>query len=124
MIYLLHATVPLGGTGAWSARHYLGWCRPGGLENRLRQHRSGRSQVKIIRAFLDAGATLLLVALWPTASLGDERRLKRLGHAKRWCPLCNPSAPMGAGLVMPSRKRSRPALTQRSPRPESATGGA
>lgn len=88
MIYLLHSTVPLGGKGRASAQHYIGMCMDGTLENRLGQHLSGRSNVAIIRAFLERGATLILARTWADGGSVLERYLKKQGHFRDLCPIC------------------------------------
>lgn len=95
MIYLLHSSVRLGGAGSSGAQHYLGSCRDGELAKRIRQHQAGTG-AKITRAFVQAGAVLTLVHTWPGRSWAEERRLKRTGHASRFCPLCSDRGPKGA----------------------------
>lgn len=88
MIYLLHSTVPLGGQGRAGARHYLGSCLEDRLELRMFEHLTGKSGVKIVHAYLEAGATLILARTWPDGSRALERYLKRMGHFSDLCPIC------------------------------------
>lgn len=123
MLYLLHSTVPVGGTGSNSARHYLGWCQENGLARRLRQHRTGTKGAALTRAFRQAGGTLLLARTWPMGDRTLERRIKRQHNLPRWCPLCNPDGPLFAVLGLRLRPSS-PALGSRSIRPAKAISGA
>lgn len=93
-VYLLHSTVPIGGQGRAGAQHYLGYCRPGGLANRLEQHRRGRNTHGLVKAFLAAGGKLLVTRVWREGNQAMERRIKSNGHLERKCPICNPRLPM------------------------------
>lgn len=88
MIYLLHSTVKLGSDGSNSASHYLGWCAEDDLVRRIRQHNTGGSDAAIVRAFVRAGGSLLLGAVWPGRTRDDERRMKTAGHLARHCAIC------------------------------------
>ena len=88
MLYLLHSTVRLGTTGRNSAIHYVGYCEPEHLQERLHQHRIGYSGVKIISAYLRAGGSLLHTGIWLSGEKEDERRVKRLGHLEERCAYC------------------------------------
>lgn len=88
MLYLLHSTVRLGTTGRNSAIHYVGYCEPENLQERLHQHRIGHSGVKIIAAYLRAGASLLHTGLWMEGKKEDERRVKQHGHLEERCSVC------------------------------------
>ena len=93
-VYLLHSTIPVGGSGRAGARHYLGYCRPGNLAARLEQHRKGRNTHGVVRAFLAAGGKLLVSRVWRDGDRALERRLKLNGQIARKCPICNPRIPM------------------------------
>lgn len=123
MIYLLHSTVPVGGTGTHSARHYMGYTPDTGWRKRLDSHRAGKSHVKIIDAFLAVKGTLLLVAVLPGGTRTDERHLKAMGHMARLCPLCQGKQRIGwpGGLVSIIPRRT--ASTRLSAKPPKATGG-
>ena len=88
MLYLLHSTVRLGSTGRNSAIHYVGYCEPENLQERLHQHRIGHSGVKIISAYLRAGASLLHTGIWLSGQKTDERRVKQHGHLEERCAYC------------------------------------
>lgn len=84
MIYILHIDPPLA-----HARHYVGWTKDEDVNRRIRQHltQSGSHPSKLIGAALAAGRAITLVAVLE----GDrnfERRLKRRGSAKGYCPAC------------------------------------
>jgi len=119
MLYLLHSTVPLTRGNGQEVRHYLGWCGEERLLTRLQEHRSGHSKAKIIRAYLRAGGSLVLVKTWPGAGHALEAYLKKNGHVQDLCPLCNAqskerrnarrrkaSAHKSEPLPPPSEKRS------------------
>jgi len=88
MLYLLHSTVRLGSTGRNSAIHYVGYCEPENLQDRLHQHRIGHSGVKIISAYLRAGGALLHTGIWLSGQKTDERRVKQHGHLEERCAYC------------------------------------
>ena len=88
MLYLLHSTVRLGSTGRSSAIHYVGYCEPENLQERLHQHRIGHSGVKIIAAYLRAGGSLLHTGIWLSGQKTDERRVKQHGHLEERCAYC------------------------------------
>ena len=89
MLYLLHSTVPLHRGKGLEVRHYLGWAWDQSRgERRVHEHRTGKSKVKLIRAFRKAGGTLLLVKTWPEGTHALESYLKERGNLSRHCPLC------------------------------------
>lgn len=88
MLYLLHSTVRLGTTGRNSATHYVGSTEEGRLEERVAEHRAGRSHARIVDAYLRAGARLLLTGIWLTGTKHDERRVKQHGHLEERCAFC------------------------------------
>jgi len=114
VIYLLHASHPIGTAGSNSAMHYLGFCEDTHLWTRMKQHATGTSRVPIIRAFLETGATLYLVRVWPDGGRGLERHLKNLGHFKKHCPVCLGWLPQDravsievASMLLPTFERLR-----------------
>lgn len=119
MIYLLHSTAPVGGTGTHSARHYMGYTPDATWRKRIDAHRNGTSRVKIVDAFLAQGGKLLLVAILPGGTRTDERHLKRMGHMARLCPLCTGKQVVGwpNGLIslIPRRQRSNKRSDEPSP---------
>lgn len=89
MLYLLHSTVPLHRGKGLEVRHYLGWAWDQSRgERRVHEHQTGKSKVKLIRAFRKAGGTLLLVKTWPEGTHALEAYLKERGNLSRHCPLC------------------------------------
>jgi hypothetical protein len=89
-LYLLHSTYPLGKAGTCAAQHYLGYVdeTPTDLANRLNLHRKGQSDVAIVRAFVENGATLLLGGYWTNLTRTDERKWKQAGHLRDRCNVC------------------------------------
>lgn len=59
----------------WHAKFYVGWCKPNGLWNRLRQHRTGNG-AHITAAAVSQGHRLVLVADFP-GTRDDERAIKK-----------------------------------------------
>src|SRR5919107_192062 len=89
-VYILHASKSLGGEGRNGAEHYVGWVpdEPNALKTRLKLHRTGRSDVAIVRAYRAIGARLYLGNYFPFMDRDDERRIKRVGHHDRYCEIC------------------------------------
>jgi len=81
MIYIIHFEEPY-----FHARHYVGYCGEGMLEQRLAQHRSGQGS-HLMRAIEPAGIEYT-VALTHPGDLHFERRLKKAKNTPRFCPLC------------------------------------
>lgn len=84
MIYILHFETPL-----HHARHYVGYCREGALEQRLLRHRSGQGS-RLMYAIEMAGIDYT-VALTHPGDRHFERRIKRAKNTPRFCPLCRRS---------------------------------
>lgn len=87
-LYLLCFDEPLGDPSRprMSARHYLGWCNAGGLEERLRMHAAGRGAA-ITRRASERGIGWI-VAWQSTGTRFNERRMKRNGNFARRCARC------------------------------------
>lgn len=83
VVYMLHFSKPVG-----RARHYVGSTFEHLLIRRLHAHAGGRG-ASLTRAAATAGARLTLVMVQPIFSRSDEYRIKRNGHFKDHCPLCN-----------------------------------
>jgi transposase len=96
MIYILHFDSPY-----FHARHYVGYCTDGTLEERLARHRSGQGS-RLMLAIELAGIGFT-VALTHAGDRHFERRLKRAKNTARFCPLCPKQ-----------RKAARPSRTLRS----------
>jgi predicted GIY-YIG superfamily endonuclease len=81
-IYLLHFDPPL-----HHARHYLGWASD--IDKRLARHMSGKG-ARLVKAVIEAGCRVELVAVWEGASRDEERRMKNSNAVgKRYCPICS-----------------------------------
>ena len=93
MLYLLHATKDLARPTTGGVRHYIGFAQEDKIWQRLKQHAGNRSDVKIVRAFHNVGAELLLVRVWPGATRDDERRVKSQRHTSLLCPICQKGNP-------------------------------
>ncbi len=68
------------------ARHYTGWTLD--LEARLAKHRAGKGAA-LLRAVNAAGTEWRVTGSWP-GTPNDEKKLKRAGTARQWCPACRP----------------------------------
>lgn len=82
-VYLLCLSGTLGGD-RHRAKHYLGWSND--LENRLREHRTGKGS-KFTQAACRRGLTIRVAEVW-TGTRHLEKSIKRSRNLKRFCPLC------------------------------------
>lgn len=74
------------------AKHYVGFCEADDPARRVQEHLScGSKASPLIRAALRAGHTVHHALTIPNGTRTDERRIKTIGHARRYCPLCNPN---------------------------------
>lgn len=94
MIYILHFD-----TSYHHAKHYVGYCADGTLEQRLARHRAGQGS-RLMLAIELAGIGFT-VALTHPGDRHFERKLKRAKNTSRFCPLCS--------------KRLRPARSSHRP---------
>jgi hypothetical protein len=84
-IYILHFDVP-----DHHARHYVGYCADGTLEQRVAGHRAGEGpRLMLAIELADIGFT---VALNHPGDRHFERSLKRPKNTSRFCPLCSKRA--------------------------------
>jgi hypothetical protein len=81
MIYILHFDTPL-----HHARHYVGYCADGTLDERLARHRAGRGS-RLMAAIEEAGIGYT-IALTHAGDRRFERAIKRAKNTSRFCPLC------------------------------------
>jgi hypothetical protein len=125
MLYLLHSTVPLHRGKGLEVRHYLGWAWDQSRgERRVREHQTGKSKVKLIKAFRKAGGTLLLVHTWPEGTHALETYLKERGNLSRHCPLCREAfLARRRARAREGRERLKQRLLAPSNAPAKATGG-
>src|ERR1035437_6504293 len=70
MIYLLHFDRPFK-----HAKHYIGFCKEGGLDKRMARHRAGQG-ARLIEVILQAGIGFALARVWKDADRNFERKLK------------------------------------------------
>jgi predicted GIY-YIG superfamily endonuclease len=83
MIYIIHFEKPY-----YHARHYVGYCKEGLLDQRLAQHRAGTG-ARLMWAVEEAGLDWT-VALTHPGDRHFERTLKRAKNTPRFCPICSP----------------------------------
>lgn len=90
-VYLLHLDKPLGNPekAHGQAQHYIGYCR-GSVEDRIAKHRNGNG-AKLTAAAAENGIEMIVVRTW-SGGRDFERHLKAQKNAKRFCPICNPTA--------------------------------
>jgi predicted GIY-YIG superfamily endonuclease len=94
-IYLLHFEPRYKHAG-----HYLGFSDD--IPSRVRDHRDGKSGVRMCAAAAAAGCQMFLVRTW-AGGRKDERRLKggrnngRRGSLARLCPACISKSQHGGG---------------------------
>ena len=81
VVYLIHFDEPYK-----HARHYMGYTRNGGLDQRIAMHRKGYG-ARLLEVVNSAGIGWQVARTWENATRGDERRMKGRGLAPL-CPLC------------------------------------
>lgn len=69
------------------AKHYIGYCKDGGLDARMRRHRSGHG-AKLIKAILSAGIDFVVSRTWDNVDKNFERKLKNRKKSQDLCPIC------------------------------------
>lgn len=85
-VYLIHLDRPFR-IGGFTFSHYIGWSSRGHLARRMIEHRTGSRGSRFLRAARAAGCTWHLARTWP-GDLREERRVKNMGGASRFCPSC------------------------------------
>lgn len=81
-VYILEFSRPIGSARPRGrARYYVGWCKDGEIDRRLREHRSGQGAT-ITRYAARAGIGINLIAVLP-GTRQDERRIKNLKNTPR-----------------------------------------
>lgn len=70
------------------ARHYIGFCKEGGLDARIEKHRKG-SGARLMEVITKAGIGFDVARVWSDGDRTFERKLKNMKNAKRLCPFCN-----------------------------------
>ena len=88
MIYIIHFDSPL-----HHARHYVGYCRDGSLEERLARHRAGSGSRLMLAVKL--AAITWTVALTRPGDRRFERQLKRSHNTPRFYSICRAHAVAG-----------------------------
>jgi predicted GIY-YIG superfamily endonuclease len=83
MIYLIHFSAALG-----RSRHYVGYCREGRLDDRIREHRTGRGAA-LIREVNAAGIAWEVVRTWEEGDRATERHIKKHKNGPKFCPVCS-----------------------------------
>lgn len=83
MVYILHFDKPFG-----HARHYVGYCKDARFNDRMEEHKQGRSG--FMKRVHDAGIAWQVVATFPGATENFERRIKTVWkNTTRICPICS-----------------------------------
>ncbi len=85
-------------------RHYVGSTKPTMWKRRMQDHIAGNG-CSTTRRMLRDGAVLHLAAIWPADSRDFEKRVKRGGHFKDYCPVCREETITG---VSPAYETQRP----------------
>lgn len=109
LVYLLHFVPAFG-----RCHHYLGQTDPDRLYTRLDEHRRLRG-ASLTAAALRAGCSLYVATTILVDTPQDEARLKRAGHFKTFCPICNGREVRADLAAIPPLRWTRPPLSQ--PRP-------
>lgn len=83
MVYLIHFDEPL-----CHAKHYIGYCDDGRLEERIKEHRAGYG-ARLLEVLNEKGIGYKVVKTWANKTREFERKLKNQKHAGRHCPCCS-----------------------------------
>ena len=81
MVYILKFQQPLG-NARHQAKYYMGYCEEGRLDERLKEHRSGKGAA-ITRAAHERGIAFEVVLRLEGFTRQDERRLKNWKNYRR-----------------------------------------
>jgi predicted GIY-YIG superfamily endonuclease len=93
-VYLIHFDRPYRHAG-----HYTGWAA--NLDGRFWHHQHG-SGARLTQVAVQAGIILEIVRTMP-GTREDERRIKKAGGQRRYCPACVPNPRSGVwGFQNPS----------------------
>ena len=98
-VYLIHFNQPL-----HHARHYIGKARL--LKERIKRHKSGNG-ARILQVCNERGIEYNVVRIWDEkteVAAVLERRLKKMKHAREFCPVCNPRSWEKCGKESGGRK--------------------
>ena len=82
IVYLLHFDSKL-----HHAQHYLGYAS--NLEQRVEQHRKGRSGAGLVRAFFERNVPFVVARTWDGNRLLERHFKDRWHSGVKLCPLCN-----------------------------------
>lgn len=99
VVYILHFSRPLA-----HASHYGGWALVHRLDQRIDEHLAGRGS-RLVAAAVSAGIEVGFARAM-MGTLDDERRIKRGGHLRNFCPECCEA--LGLRLRGLPEDRSRP----------------
>lgn len=100
-VYLLCFERPLGSNPRRPNRHYVGFAKSN-LQQRIDLHRMGAAHVRFTEVAFERGIPFVVAASWSKKTGADERRLKSLKNAPRYCPSCR-----GAEAADPWRTAQR-----------------
>lgn len=82
MVYLLRFHEPVG-SGKKFVRYYMGYCDEERLDERMKDHRSGRG-AKLTAAAAERGIDFDVIRTWKGLTRADERRLKNQKNHSRF----------------------------------------
>ncbi len=83
-VYLIHFDENFG-----HARHYLGFCENGNLEDRIATHRAGgHNAARLLQVIGAAGIGWQVVRTWKNVDRNFERKLKNKKKSSTLCPVC------------------------------------
>jgi predicted GIY-YIG superfamily endonuclease len=74
------------------AKHYIGFSKTeDSIQKRLETHKKGNGS-RLLNALNKAKIDYKIVRVWPDADGKFERKLKKRGESKVFCPICNPKS--------------------------------
>lgn len=69
------------------AKHYIGFCEDGNLEQRLKRHKQGNG-ARLLQVITENKIKFKVTRTWENVTRDFERKLKNRKKSSQLCPLC------------------------------------